>query len=87
MYRLQQGEDGIYLLRQAAYRTPQQHPDARTRHGRTAQTCAAHGEQPARAARRELAHAAEQGHRTENEKQLLKYRGYEYQRIQTYALR
>ena len=39
---------------------------------RTAQTGAAHGEQPARDAHRELAHAAEQGHRAEDKEQLLK---------------
>ena len=70
-YRLQQGEDGVYLLRTAAYRTAQQYPDARTGYGGTAQACTPDGEQPARAAHRELAHTAEQGHRAKDEKQLL----------------
>ena len=65
-------QNGVHLLRTAAHRTPEQHPDARTGHSRTAQTGAAHGEQPARAAHRELAHAAEQGHRAEDKEQLLK---------------
>ena len=67
----EQGEDGVHLLRAAAYRTAQQYPDARTGYGGTAQACTPDGEQPARAAHRELAHAAEQGHRAKDKKQLL----------------
>ena len=70
-YHLQQGEDGVHLLRAAAYRTAQQYPDARTGYGGTAQACTPDGEQPARAAHCELAHAAEQGHRAKDKKQLL----------------
>lgn len=65
-YHLQQGEDGVHLLRAAAYRTAQQYPNARTGYGGTAQACTPDGEQPARAAHRELAHAAEQGHRAKD---------------------
>ena len=70
-YHLQQGEDGVHLLRAAAYRTAQQYPDARTGYGGTAQACTPDGEQPARAAHCELAHTAEQGHRAKDKKQLL----------------
>ena len=65
------GENGVHLLRTAAHRAAEQHPDARACHRRTAQAGAPDGEQPPRAAHRELAHAAQQGHRTENKEQLL----------------
>ena len=65
------GQDGVHLLRTAAHRAAKQHPDARACHRRTAQAGAPDGEQPPRAAHRELAHAAQQGHRTENKEQLL----------------
>ena len=52
-------------------RNTPKYPDARTGYGGTAQACTPDGEQPARAAHRELAHAAEQGHRAKDKKQLL----------------
>ena len=79
--------DKSTILRTTAHRAAQQHPDARAGNGRAAPARAAHGEQPPRVADRELAHAAEQGHRTEDEKQLLNIGDYEYQGIQTDALR